>query len=215
MSESQALSHLSWFQIHPILSQVLAFIILIIIIITISTKIDKRINPQEDLFTTSFTTGITTVVFAVIFIIVTNFTIPPSKQQINALRQSPVSTTSTQTVPLVSAQSAAYSKLDVHNSTFYLDANSSDTTSYRYFVKTANGDYQVKTLSDSYGNVNSNDVYIHQQNNKPSTLVIKHLQYSNKTVRYILSTYSNWSPKWSTYTFNVPENSITKTSDFK
>lgn len=215
MSESQALSHLSWFQIHPILSLILAFIVLIIIITTISEKIDKRINPQANSFTTYFTTGITTVVFALIFIIGGGFIITPSEQQINALRESPISVTSTETVQLVSAQSASYSKLDVQKSSYYVDASSTDTTSYRYFVKTANGDYQVKTLSDTYGKINSGDVYIHQQNNKPSTLVVKHLQYSSKKVRDLLMIYSDWSPKWSTYTFNVPENSITKTSDFK
>lgn len=212
MTETQALSHLSWVQIHPLAT-------IIGVAIGTLTLLSLLTIPLEKKFKFSFQTSLAVaamlaVVWGVI-VVITSYAVVPSKTQIDILRQSPVSVTSTETVQLVSAQSAAYSKIDVHDSPFYLDANSSDTTSYRYFVKTANGDYQVKTLSDSYGDVNPNDVYIHQQNNKPSTLVIKHLQYSNKNVRDILSTFSASSPKWSTYTFNVPENSITKTSDFK
>lgn len=212
MSETQALSHLSWVQIHPLATIIGVAIISLTILSLITIPLDKKFKFNSR---TSLATAFVLAVVWVVIMIITSYAVVPSKTQIDILRQSPVSVTSTETVQLVSAQSAAYSKMDINHSTFYLNANSSDTTSYRYFVKTTNGDYQVKTLSDSYGNVNSNDVYIHQQNNKPSTLVIKHLQYSNKTVRDILSTFSFWSPKWSTYTFNVPENSITKTSNFK
>lgn len=215
MSEAQALSHLNWLQIHPILSLTIALVLLIFTILIVSYTIDKKVNPRTDLFGLAATTSVTTVVSTIISMIGLNTILTPSTEQINILRQSPISTISTQTVPLVSAQSASYSQINVHSSRYYLDANSNDTTSYRYFVKTNNGDYQIKTLSDTYGNVNSNDVYIHQQKNNDSSLVITTKQYTSPKVRLILNMYTAWSTKWNTYTFNVPENSINRTSDFK
>lgn len=212
MSTSEALSKISWIQLHPIASTILFTLITLIVMVSISSQLDKKFHLDYIMF---IITGVVAAVICCGVMIATPLLSRPSKSQIEALRQTPISTTSTETVSLVSAQSASYSKLDVQKSSYYVDASSTDTTSYRYFVKTANGDYQVKTLSDTYGKINSGDVYIHQQNNKPSTLVVKHLQYSSKKVRDLLMIYSDWSPKWSTYTFNVPENSITKTSDFK
>ena len=98
---------------------------------------------------------------------------------------------------------------------FYVSGSSTDTTSYRFVIKDSSGNYQIRTIKDMFGNVNKNDIYINQsKDNKPHLQVDTH-KYADKRMADLIDNNSDYSSTWKTYTFYVPDNSITPTFSFK
>lgn len=141
-------------------------------------------------------------------------TTQPSDKTIALLSQAHTTVDDRDTVELVGASSAGYNKTDVSGGLFYVSGSTTDTSTFRYVVQT-NGLYQVKTLSDTYGDVNSNDVYINQSNKVKPSLVVEKKHYTNPKIAKLVKSLPDHSSSWTTYTFNVPENSVAKSFNFK
>lgn len=137
-----------------------------------------------------------------------------NRDRINLLRQAPIEVTKTQTINLVSAQSAGFADTTVNGNAWSISGTTGDTSSYRYIIK--NGDtYQVKTLHDQFGKVNADDVSIKQEHGRKQTqLVVESKQYKDPRIRELIS-MTTWSPKWQTYTFKVGDGAISTTTSFK
>lgn len=140
---------------------------------------------------------------------------PITGGQIDYARGTPTKVTQTKSYDLSGATSNGFTDQEIQGNVFYVSGSSTDTTSYRFVIKDNSGNYQIRTIKDMFGNVNKNDIYINQsKNNKPHLQVDTH-KYVDKRMADLIDNNSNYSSTWKTYTFYVPDNSITSTFSFK
>lgn len=140
---------------------------------------------------------------------------PITGGQIDYARGTPTKVTQTKSYDLSGATSNGFTDQEIQGNVFYVSGSSTDTTSYRFVIKDNSGNYQIRTIKDMFGNVNKNDIYINQsKNNKPHLQVDTH-KYIDKRMAELIDNNSDYSSKWKTYTFYVPDNSITSKFSFK
>lgn len=151
-----------------------------------------------------------------VFITVTwSLVTPITSSQIDYARGTPTKVTQTKSYDLSGATSNGFTDQELQGSVFYVSGSSTDTTSYRFVIKDSSGNYQIRTIKDMFGNVNKNDIYINQsKDNKPHLQVDTH-KYADKRMADLIDNNSDYSSTWKTYTFYVPDNSITPTFSFK
>lgn len=207
ISAQDALSKLSWLQLHPILGLIITIIIAGLFFILGFTFSYKFLSIE---FGMVLTLGLTFGAFA--------FFLPNlelSNSQVAALQNTPTKTISTEKYSIVSAQSASSKESSLSGNLFYVQGSSTDSTAYRYFVKTDNNIYQQHTLKEQFGkNIKAKNIYVKEDSQTKPMLVVKKVKYANKTVRGLLSNNGNSTTK-TTYTFNVPKNSVVTDFNFK
>lgn len=218
MSAEQALQELPFIIVHPYWSTLITSIFAYLILIGVLFIVNKLLHNNESIEHTRFNIFdvVVTIFMAIIiysvslFLVVVSATIISHRytDQISNLRQAPVKTLSTKKTAIIGARSQGYSDITIQG-LFYVSGNSKDTTSYRYVTKNTKG-YQVHTLTDVYGDINPNDIFI-KQADKPQLVVTKH-EYANKDVRRVLTNFSQYKDTWTTYTFEVPNPKVI--SDF-
>lgn len=152
---------------------------------------------------------------AVFITIVWMFVTPVTSSQVDYARGTQTKVIKSKSYDLSGATSNGFTDQEIQGNIFYVSGSSTDTTSYRFVIKDNSGNYQIRTLKDMFGKVNKNDIYINQsKNNKPHLQVDTH-KYVDKRMAELIDTNSNYSSTWKTYTFYVPDNSITNRFSFK
>lgn len=155
------------------------------------------------------------VVISVFITIIWSLATPITSSQIVYARGTQTKVTGTKSYDLSGATSNGFTDQETQGSVFYVSGSSTDTTSYRFVIKDNSGNYQIRTIKDMFGNVNKNDIYINQsKGNKPHLQVDTH-KYADKRMADLIDNNSDYSSTWKTYTFYVPDNSITSTFSFK
>jgi len=155
------------------------------------------------------------LVISVFITLILLFLTPITSSQIDYARGTQTKVTSTKSYDLSGATSNGFTDQEIQGNVFYVSGSSTDTTSYRFVIKDNSGNYQIRTIKDMFGNVNKNDIYINQsKDNKPHLQVDTH-KYADKRMADLIDNNSDYSSTWKTYTFYVPDNSITSTFSFK
>lgn len=155
------------------------------------------------------------LVISVFITLILLFLTPITSSQIDYARGTQTKVTGTKSYDLSGATSNGFTDQETQGSVFYVSGSSTDTTSYRFVIKDNSGNYQIRTIKDMFGNVNKNDIYINQsKGNKPHLQVDTH-KYADKRMADLIDNNSDYSSTWKTYTFYVPDNSITSTFSFK
>lgn len=140
---------------------------------------------------------------------------PVTNSQIDYARGTQTKVINTKSYDLSGATSNGFTDKEIQGNIFYVIGSSTDTTSYRFVIKDNSGNYQIRTLKDMFGKVDKNDIYINQsKDNKPHLQVDTH-KYVDKRMAELIDLNSDYSSKWKTYTFYVPDNSITSQFSFK
>lgn len=143
------------------------------------------------------------------------FLTPITSSQIDYARGTQTKVIQTKSYDLSGATSNGFTDQEIQGNVFYISGSSTDTTSYRFVIKENSGNYQIRTIKDMFGKVNKNDIYINQsKDNKPHLQVDTH-KYTDKRMAELIDNNSDYSSTWKTYTFYVPDNSITSTFSFK
>lgn len=138
-----------------------------------------------------------------------------SDSQVETLKDTPTKTISIEKYPIASAQSASSNEASLSENIFYVQGSSTDSTAYRYFVKTDNNIYQQHTLTEQFGkNIKAKNIYVKEDSQTKPMLIVKKVTYANPTVRQLLSNDGDSTTK-TTYTFNVPKNSVVTDFNFK
>lgn len=210
ISAQDALSKLSWLQLHEWFGLSIATIIALLFGafgLFLTFKYSKIFPVEPGAIFTVF------LFLAPLGLYMFYMELTPS--QIDALQDTPTKTISTQKYPIVSAQSASSKESSLSGNLFYVQGSSSDSTSYRYFIKTDNNIYQQHTLKEQFGHdIKAKNIYIKEDSHTTPMLVVKKVTYSDKTVRQMLSDNGNATTR-TTYTFNVPKNSVITDFNFK
>lgn len=155
------------------------------------------------------------IVISVFITVIWSFATPITSSQIAYARGTQTKVTQTKSYDLSGATSNGFTDQEIQGSVFYVSGSSTDTTSYRFVIKDNSGNYQIRTIKDMFGNVNKDDIYINQsKDNKPHLQVDTH-KYTDKRMAELIDNNSDYSSTWKTYTFYVPDNSITSTFSFK
>lgn len=155
------------------------------------------------------------IVLSLLITIVWMFVTPITSSQIEYARGTQTKVTSTKSYDLSGATSNGFTDQEMQGNIFYVSGSSTDTTSYRFVIKDNSGNYQIRTLKDMFGNINKGHIYINQsKNNKPHLQVDTH-KYVDKRMADLIDNNSHYSSTWKTYTFYVPDNSITNKFSFK
>lgn len=216
MTASEALHSIPFWQLHPgIMSLTISTIFTIAVIVTTYKDFkgdDDKIEWKDFI---GFNAFIYTVSLMLLFIALSVGGIMKGlseTQKANLLR-TPVEQLQVNKTQLIGATSSGFTKSEISGGMFYLSGNTSDTTSYRYVTSSDKG-YQVTTLSDHYGDINPNDVYVKQVQNKAQLVVVKQ-RFKNKQVRNLIDSYTKNDSEWTTYTFEVPNPKILNSFNFK
>lgn len=155
------------------------------------------------------------IVISLLITIVWMFVTPITSSQVDYARGTQTKVIKSKSYDLSGATSNGFTDQEIQGNIFYVSGSSTDTTSYRFVIKDNSGNYQIRTLKDMFGKVNKNNIYINQsRNNKPHLQVDTH-KYVDKRMAELIDTNSNYSSTWKTYTFYVPDNSITSKFSFK
>lgn len=155
------------------------------------------------------------IVISVFITVIWSLATPITSSQIAYARGTQTKVTGTKSYDLSGATSNGFTDQELQGNVFYVSGSSTDTTSYRFVIKDNSGNYQIRTLKDMFGNVNKKDIYINQsKDNKPHLQVDTH-KYVDKRMADLIDNNSDYSSTWKTYTFYVPDNSITSTFSFK
>lgn len=155
------------------------------------------------------------IVISIFITVVWMFATPITNSQLDYARGTQTKVTQTKSYDLSGATSNGFTDQELNGSVFYVSGSSTDTTSYRFVIKDNSGNYQIRTIKDMFGKVNKNDIYINQsKDNKPHLQVDTH-KYTDKRMADLIDNNSDYSSTWKTYTFYVPDNSITSTFSFK
>ena len=157
----------------------------------------------ESLIVVTLVFGLLTVVF------------PLKHSVLEQVQNTETRVVSTKSYALSGASSDGFSDTEVNGNLFYVSGTTTDTTSYRFVLKGNNGNYQVKTLTDMFGKVNKNDVFINESKDNKPHLQVDTREYTNKRIASIIDLNSDYASKWKTYTFYVPEHSIIQKFSFK
>ena len=157
----------------------------------------------------------TGIIISVFITVIWSLATPITSSQIAYARGTQTKVTGTKSYDLSGATSNGFTDQEIQGNIFYVSGSSTDTTSYRFVIKDNSGNYQIRTIKDMFGNVNKNDIYINQsKDNKPHLQVDTH-KYTDKRMAELIDNNSDYSSTWKTYTFYVPDNSITSTFSFK
>lgn len=212
MSSQEIINQLPFFLSHPIITIVICFMVGAIAALLLDLTVNDKISKGQDVI--GVLSGLVMIGSIVGLIVVLVAPEMLTTRQINLIREAPIEVTKTQTIDLVSARSAGFADTTVNGGMWSISGTTNDTTSYRYIIK--NGDsYQIKTLHDQFGDVNTNDVSIKQESGrKQAQLVVENKQYKDNNIRRLIS-MTSWSPKWQTFTFKVGDGAISSNSDFK
>lgn len=215
MTANEALHSIPFWQVHP---GTVSLIVATIITIVISIKAYKEFKDEDEIewkdfigFNTFIYTASLFLIF--IFISVGGSTKGLSESQKASLLSTPVEQVKIDKTELIGASSSGFAKSEISGGMFYLSGNTSDTTSYRYVTNSDKG-YQVTTLSDHYGDINPNNIYINQVQDKAQLVVVKQ-RFKNKQVRELIDRYTKKDSEWTTYTFEVPNPKILNSFKFK
>jgi len=209
MSVEEVLHSLPFWANHPfIVFGGIGIIVFVILLLVGNIMLDL------EFFFFPFALFFTIILTLVLSFFVSMVWFPLTQKNISNLRGTPVRILKTERVNLVGATSEGFSDTTISGSRFYISGSTSDTTSFRYVVKN-NGSYQIKTLGDTYGSVSPNKVYIRDDTTHKPQLIIVTRQYTDKRVRKILDSNTNYSTKWNTYTFQVPNPNIISNFNFK
>lgn len=155
------------------------------------------------------------IIVSMFIIVLWTMATPVTNSQIDYARGTQTKVISSKSYDLSGATSNGFTDQEIQGNIFYVSGSSTDTTSYRFVIKDSSGNYQIRTLKDMFGKVNKNDIYINQsKNNKPHLQVDTH-KYVDKRMAELIDNNSDYSSKWKTYTFYVPDNSITSQFSFK
>jgi len=155
------------------------------------------------------------IVISVFITVIWSLATPITSSQIAYARGTQTKVIKTKSYNLSGATSNGFTDQEIQGNIFYVSGSSTDTTSYRFVIKDNSGNYQIRTLKDMFGKVNKNDIYINQsKDNKPHLQVDTH-KYIDKRMAELINHNSDYSSKWKTYTFYVPDNSITSQFSFK
>lgn len=155
------------------------------------------------------------IVISVFITVIWSLATPITSSQIAYARGTQTKVTGTKSYDLSGATSNGFTDQEIQGNIFYVSGSSTDTTSYRFVIRDNLGNYQIRTIKDMFGNINKNDIYINQsKDNKPHLQVDTH-KYTDKRMAELIDNNSDYSSTWKTYTFYVPDNSITSTFSFK
>lgn len=155
------------------------------------------------------------IIVSMFIIVLWTMATPVTNSQIDYARGTQTKVISTKSYDLSGATSNGFTDQEIQGNILYVSGSSTDTTSYRFIIKDNSGNYQIRTLKDMFGKVNKNDIYINQsKDNKPHLQVDTH-KYIDKRMAELIDNNSDYSSKWKTYTFYVPDNSITSKFSFK
>lgn len=155
------------------------------------------------------------IVISIFITVVWMFATPITNSQLDYARGTQTKVIKTKSYDLSGATSNGFTDQTIQGNIFYVSGSSTDTTSYRFVIKDNSGNYQIRTLKDMFGKINKNDIYINQsKDNKPHLQVDTH-KYTDKRMAELIDNNSDYSSTWKTYTFYVPDNSITSTFSFK
>lgn len=215
MTANEALRSIPFWQVHP---GIVSLIVATIITIVISIKAYKEFKYDDEMGWKDFV-GLNIFIYTISFILLfIGITISGGLKGLNEtqkanLLRTPVEQLSVNKTQLIGATSSGFTKSEISGSMFYLSGNTSDTTSYRYVTNSDKG-YQIATLSDHYGDINPNDVYVKQVQNKAQLVVVKQ-RFKNKDVRSLIDSYTKNDSEWTTYTFEVPNPKILNSFNFK
>lgn len=215
MTANEALKSIPFWQAHPFIT---ALIISVVIIVPILIHEYKKYGREDENFAGE-NVLVSMLTFFIVFTVIFNIVLFSGgakglneTQKANLLR-TPVEQLSVNKTQLIGATSSGFTKSKISGSMFYLSGNTSDTTSYRYVTNSDKG-YQIATLSDHYGDINPNDVYVRQVQNKAQLVVVKQ-RFKNKDVRSLIDSYTKNDSEWTTYTFEVPNPKILNSFNFK
>lgn len=187
--------------------------IIVSIIMLVYSLVDE--NDLGDTILFAIGSVLTGAMIAVFITIVWMFVTPVTSSQIDYARGTQTKVIKSKSYDLSGATSNGFTDQEIQGNIFYVSGSSTNTTSYRFVIKDSSGNYQIRTLKDMFGKVNKNDIYINQsRNNKPHLQVDTH-KYVDKRMAELIDTNSNYSSTWKTYTFYVPDNSITNRFSFK
>lgn len=226
MSAEQALQTIPAWQLHPYLTALIYVVIIMILVLLIISMYlfspFSKEKPSEvwkillsDTIPFLVIIGLFSLVLSGVGLDLVSHIVKLNDEQTSKLLQTPVDDIKTTRVDLVGASSEGFSQLNIHGNAFYISGKTSDTTSYRYVTSSSKG-YQVNTLSDHYGKINPNDIYIKQttEGSKPQLVIVKH-RFKDKQVRYMLDGYTTYYGEWTTYTFEVPNPKVITSFNFK
>lgn len=183
----------------------------LIVLVINSLELDDLYDFGISVVLSAFIGGIITLFISAAWNAIT----PVTTSQVNYARGTQTKVISTKSYDLSGATSSGFTDQSIQGNVFYVSGSSTDTTSYRFVIKDSSGNYQIRTLKDMFGDINKNDIYINQsKDNKPHLQVDTH-KYTDKRMAKLIDDNSSYSSKWKTYTFYVPDNSITSKFSFK
>lgn len=155
------------------------------------------------------------IIISIFITVVWMFATPVTNSQLDYARGTQTKVIKTKSYDLSGATSNGFTDQTIQGNIFYVSGSSTDTTSYRFVIKDNSGNYQIRTLKDMFGKINKNDIYINQsKDNKPHLQVDTH-KYVDKRMAELIDNNGDYSSTWKTYTFYVPDNSITNKFSFK
>lgn len=155
------------------------------------------------------------IIISIFITVIWSFATPITNSQLDYARGTQTKVTKTKSYDLSGATSNGFTDQTIQGNIFYVSGSSTDTTSYRFVIKDNSGNYQIRTLKDMFGKINKNDIYINQsKDNKPHLQVDTH-KYVDKRMAELIDNNGDYSSTWKTYTFYVPDNSITNKFSFK
>lgn len=207
ISAQDALSKLSWLQLNTPWAIVIA-ILLAATLVPIGFTLSVHFN-------TPTIGGALIAVVLLLSLGIPMYLASLSDSEIQSLKDTPTKTISIKKYPIVSAQSASSKESSLSGNIFYVQGSSTDSTAYRYFVKTDNNIYQQHTLKEQFGqDIKAKNIYVKEDSQTKPMLVVKKVTYADKTIRRVLSNNGHSTTR-TTYTFNVPKNSVVTDFNFK